>query len=332
MANGTSLSIGIPAFNQAEFLEATIESLLEQTRPPDEIYISDHDSTDATPEIIERYVRRGKVRAGKPPAGSNLTGQWQSTLDNLTGDWVTLLSSDDLARPRFCEVLLRGAQRRPDAALVRAGWENIDLEGRTLSKQYMLSIKPVVESPQTILSQRHGPLVSFAAFAIKRQALLKSGPLFTQMESLADWALFVQIAPFGSFIYENELISGYRIHTSDKFRQRLGMWLRDEQRMFDHVFPQAAEQARLTDLRWIEEASRANFKRYLASAAEKFTPEERLQATPDFAPWAERVGCTSLLERFAAGETIAAPASMLSRAKSLVRPLAQRLYGGLQRG
>jgi glycosyltransferase involved in cell wall biosynthesis len=117
MSQSVTFSVGIPTYNQADFLEETIRSLLNQKRPPDEVVISDHHSTDSTPDIIARYSKH--VRAVKPPVGINLTGQYNFTLRSQTCDWISLLSSDDLARPNYCEVLIRGATRRDNAVLVR---------------------------------------------------------------------------------------------------------------------------------------------------------------------------------------------------------------------
>ncbi|WP_041596880.1 glycosyltransferase family 2 protein [Granulicella tundricola] len=323
-------SVGIPTFNQAEYLVETIESLLQQTRPPDEIVISDHYSTDGTAEIIRRYA--GKVRGVQPPPGVNLTGQYNFTLTSQTGDWITLLSSDDVARPNFCEVLERGAMRQPDAVLVRTGWENIDAAGKTVSTNYMLSVPKVEQPPATLISQKNGPKVSFAAFALKREAYMKSGPILGSLESLADWGLFLQMAPFGSFVYEHELISGYRVgHDGDKFRRRLGMWIRDEERIFREVIPAAAERCGMADTAWIMEAAGANFQRYLSAASKEFTPQERGEIVPLFQSWAGMVGGKAMLERFRAGETIETPATLLERAKSLLRPLAQGVLGRLRR-
>jgi glycosyltransferase involved in cell wall biosynthesis len=325
-----TLSVGIPTFNQADFLEHTIESLLHQTRPPHEIVVSDHYSTDRTPEIIRKYA--GRVREVKPPAGSNLTDQYNFTLASQNGDWITLLSSDDIARPKFCEVLARGAASREDAVLVRAGWENINDKGESVGVNYMLSVPKVEEPPGTLVSQRHGPKVSFAAFALKREAYLQSGPILPSIESLADWALFLQIAPFGSFVYENELVSGYRVgHDGDKYRRRLGMWIRDEMRMFSEVMPLAAQRASMADIEWIGEAARANFRRYLAAASRTFLPSERREVVPLFQAWANKVNELDLLERFVKGETIATPTTLLGRVKALIRPVAQRLAGVLRK-
>ncbi len=106
------------------------------------------------------------------------------------------------------------------------------------------------------------------------------------MESFGDWPLFVQLAPFGSFICENEIISGYRVgHDGDKFRNRLGMWLRDEQRMFYEVMPFAADR-----LKWRIDLDRQgqphNFTRYLASACHEYSPSERAGIVPLFQSWA----------------------------------------------
>jgi len=319
-----TFSVGIPTFNQADYLEATIESLLVQTRAPDEIVISDHYSTDRTPEIIRKYA--GRVRGVKPPPDSNLTDQYNFTLSSQTADWITLLSSDDLARPRFCEVLARGAASRDDAVLVRAGWENIDPAGKGVGVNYLLSVPKVESPPATLTSQKNGPKVSFAAFAIKREAYVRSGPILPTLESLADWALFVHLAPFGSFVYEHELISGYRVgHDGDKYRRRLGMWIRDEMRMFAEVIPLAAERAGLADREWIRAAERSNFRRYLVGASRGFQAAERPPIVSLFEAWSAVVGEQELLHRFANGEVLATPVSLLGRVKALVRPLAQRL-------
>jgi glycosyltransferase involved in cell wall biosynthesis len=331
MAKPLTFSVGIPTFNQAEYLEATILSLLNQTRPPDEIVISDHFSTDSTPEIIAKYS--GHVRGVKPPVGSNVGAQWDFTISCLSGDWITLFSSDDIAYPNFVETLVRGASRREDAVLVRAGWDNIDKEGKILNRRYLLSVKSVTVPPDTLLEQKHGPKTSFAAFAVHRETLQRSGGYHLGMESFGDWPMFAQLAPFGTFIYENEIISGYRVgHDGDKFRKRLGMWIRDEQRMFNDVFPLAAQRAGLTDTAWIAQASRSNFLRYLTSAQNKLTPEERANVVPLFESWAERTRSERHLRAFAEGRRL--PRSMrtiFNKGKNFVRPLAQRVRGALKR-
>ena len=329
------LSVGIPALNQGEFLEETLASLVRQTRRVEEIVVSDHGSTDRTPEIVARYEREypGLVRGVRPPEGVNLTGQYNFTLGSLRGDWITLLSSDDVARPEFCEVLLRGAERRPGAALVRAGWEQVDATGEVLSTNYLLSVPRVQRPPATLVEQKHGPKVNFAAFALRREAFEEVGPIDVRLRSLADWALFLDMASVGEFVYEHALIAGYRVgHDGDKFRERLPLWVADQRLVFAEVMPRAARRAGMTELGWIGEASRYNCVRYLAKASEQFGAEERAGVAGLFREWAESVGEMGLLERFAAGERIATSIPWTRRWKTRLRPVVQRVLGGLRRG
>ena len=237
-----------------------------------------------------------------------------------------------LRAPTFCETLTRGAASREDAALVRAGWESIDPAGKVTGRNYLLSVPKAEMPPATLTSQKHGPKVSFAAFAVKREAYLASGPILESIESLADWALFLQIAPFGSFVYENQLISGYRTgHDGDKFKRRVAMWVRDEQRIFTEVIPLAAERAGLADRGWIADASRANFLRYIASASEKLKPNERASVLAEFKSWSDLVGGARELQTFADGGQVRLAISLAQRGKRLLRPMAQELYARLSR-
>jgi len=331
MAKALSFSVGIPTYNQADYLEATLLSLFNQTRPPDEIVVSDHFSTDATPQILAKYSNR--IRIVKPPAGATFGEHWDYTISCLQGDWFTLFSSDDIAYPNFVETLLEGATRRDDAVLVRAGWDNIDRDGHVIDQRYLLSVAPVTLPPETLLEQRYNPKVSAAAFAVRRRFMSQSGGYPIAMESFGDWPMFAQLAPYGSFVYEAKIIAGYRMgHGGDKFRSRLAMWIRDEQRMFNEVFPLAASRANMTDTSWIAEASRANFCRYLRSASHLLTLEECAAFVPVFEPWAISTGCDKLLELFAQGKPLPTSIkSLFTQGKKRIRPLANKVKSTLRR-
>jgi len=68
----------VPVRDEEVSIRELLDSLLQQTRPPDEIVITDGGSVDATPQIIEEYIRKGApvrlIRAGAalPGRGRNL--------------------------------------------------------------------------------------------------------------------------------------------------------------------------------------------------------------------------------------------------------------------
>jgi glycosyltransferase involved in cell wall biosynthesis len=55
-----SVSIVVPAYNHARYLPQALDSLLAQDHPDLEVIVLDDGSTDATPEVLERYT--GRVR------------------------------------------------------------------------------------------------------------------------------------------------------------------------------------------------------------------------------------------------------------------------------
>ena len=223
MSTSTSnltLSVGIPTFNQADFLAQTLDSLLDQTRPPDEILVSDHYSTDNTQEVLSRYA--GPHPRRPAPPGVNLTGQYNFTLSSMTGDWITLLSSDDIARPTFCETLTprrrQPPRRRPRPRRLGEHRPRRQVVSQPLHAQRPQSRSPPATSPPRSTAPRSASPPSPSA----ARPTSSPAPSSPRIESLADWALFLQIAPFGSYIYEHDIVSGYRVgHDGNKFRERL---------------------------------------------------------------------------------------------------------------
>lgn len=56
-----TFSIVIPTYNGSDYIEQALQSALAQTRPADEIIVSDDNSTDATLEICRKYADRIKI-------------------------------------------------------------------------------------------------------------------------------------------------------------------------------------------------------------------------------------------------------------------------------
>lgn len=65
-----TISVVVPALNEAAYLPNLLEALAAQTRPANEVIVADAGSTDGTPEIARRYGAR-VVKGGSPAAGRN---------------------------------------------------------------------------------------------------------------------------------------------------------------------------------------------------------------------------------------------------------------------
>ncbi len=91
------ISIVTPSFNQVQFIETTIESILSQTYPNLEYIIIDGGSTDGSVEIIKKYQANLHYWCSEPDAGQY--DAINKGFQHSTGEIMAWLNSDDLHFP-----------------------------------------------------------------------------------------------------------------------------------------------------------------------------------------------------------------------------------------
>lgn len=88
------ISVVTPSFNQAQYLETTMKSVLDQGYPNLEYIVIDGGSNDGSVEIIERYSDRLAYWISEPDEGQ--TDALIKGFDRATGEIMAWLCSDDL--------------------------------------------------------------------------------------------------------------------------------------------------------------------------------------------------------------------------------------------
>jgi len=104
------VSVILPTYNRADLIGDTVESLLAQTRPVDEILVVDDGSTDATSERVAVFgdkVRYHHKENGGKSAALNLA------LNMIESDCVWICDDDDLVLPDACERLMGALEAEP---------------------------------------------------------------------------------------------------------------------------------------------------------------------------------------------------------------------------
>lgn len=95
-----SVSVVIPVYDKEPYLAETIDSVLSQTRLPEEIVVVDDGSTDESARVAASYGPRIRLiqqaNAGESSARNR-------GIDESTGDWIALLDGDDVWEPEKLE-------------------------------------------------------------------------------------------------------------------------------------------------------------------------------------------------------------------------------------
>ena len=119
------VSIVIPVRDEEHSIRELLDSLLAQTRPPDEIVITDGGSTDATPQIIEEYIHHGApvrlIRAGAalPGRGRNLGAAQASH------EWLGFTDAGIRLAKNWLECLIAKAEADQSIDVVYGSWQPV---------------------------------------------------------------------------------------------------------------------------------------------------------------------------------------------------------------
>lgn len=120
-----TISVIIPVYNRAHLISETLDSILGQTLPPDEIIVVDDGSTDGTPAVVAGYGDKvsliEQTKNSGPGAARNLG------LSRATGTHVIFFDSDDLMTPDYLASRADVA-RATGAEIVYGAWMPVFLD------------------------------------------------------------------------------------------------------------------------------------------------------------------------------------------------------------
>ncbi len=132
--NVPTVSIIVPNYNHAPYLQQRMDSILEQTYQDFELILLDDYSTDGSREMLEGYLSHPKVShlvCNDTNSGSAFH-QWDKGLALAQGEWVWIAESDDWADPSFLEQALAAATTDKECVLTYTSSICEDAQGTPL--------------------------------------------------------------------------------------------------------------------------------------------------------------------------------------------------------
>lgn len=128
------ITVVMPSFNQAVFIERSILSVLDQNYPNLEFILIDGGSTDGTLSILERYQDSFAYVYTGPDAGQS--DALNHGFSKATGDIYGWLNSDDLYLPGAFQSVSGAFCSAPDASVIFGDWLSIDSDDNTIETNY----------------------------------------------------------------------------------------------------------------------------------------------------------------------------------------------------
>ncbi|MBZ0072511.1 MAG: glycoside hydrolase family 99-like domain-containing protein [Burkholderiaceae bacterium] len=257
------LSVVVPNYNHSAFLERRLNSIIHQSRRPDEIIFLDDASVDDSVQIARDILSRSNIRftiIENETNSGNVFKQWLKGIQKATGDLIWIAESDDDAAPNFLEQILPAFDRE-DIVLAYGDISYIGADG---------VLDPGLQHYYDGLDdldwqQSHVVTATRAftgAFAIKNIIPNVSGSVFrkphlnieeqerlTSYTFAGDWYFYAAIARGGSIGFRKNAKSYFRVRTQSTSRKAFfsarhvnehKMILQDLARMYE-VSPQVIQ-------------------------------------------------------------------------------------------
>jgi glycosyltransferase involved in cell wall biosynthesis len=239
-----TVSVIVPNYNHAPYLQQRIESILNQTYQDFELILLDDCSTDNSREILERYRAHPKVAHlvfNDENSGSTFR-QWDKGIRLATGDYIWIAESDDWAESEFLKTMMDAAEKHPDAGLFFTASQLVDGNNTVTYRN------DAGNSGEVIL--HHGKTIIRKQFALfntiwnasmmvfqKKYYPEKSIRLFADMHYCGDWFFYVLLAEQTDVVEIKRTLNYFRIHPQNVSTQaeQSGMSFTEGLVIYDYI-------------------------------------------------------------------------------------------------
>ncbi|NTW42532.1 MAG: glycosyltransferase family 2 protein [Cellulomonadaceae bacterium] len=213
------VSVVIPAYNNGEYIEATVESVLAQTYDDFEVVIADHSSVDGTWEKLQRFASDPRVRILRTDAGGGARRNWDRVSQAARGELVKVVCGDDLIYPRMLERQVAALDAAgPETVIVASARDLIDGRGKVFLRARGLSgLSGPVDGRtalRTIVRSGTNPLGEPACVLMRRAVLEDAGWWDDTFPYYIDAGTYAHLLVRGNLVALPEPLAAFRVSAS----------------------------------------------------------------------------------------------------------------------
>jgi glycosyltransferase involved in cell wall biosynthesis len=260
------ISVLIPAYNAAATIKATLDSVLAQTAPADEILVFDDGSTDSTAAVLESYRPRVTVFLH---SNHGVAYARNFLCERARGDVAAFLDSDDIWHPRYLEAQRKMIESHPAAAAYFTSHEDMvglaDYNWPRGAETQPLNLK-LIEPTDFIKRLNKTPLIFQMSCCCVRKTVLSQIGLEPFRVSGAEDTYFLLMLPLlGPVIQVSARLSAYRIteRSLSSNRLKVSVLVLDAFRLLDKLYKSKADATLCEILRAAHASRKRNCGKFL---------------------------------------------------------------------
>lgn len=118
-------SIIVPVYNVRDYVEKSIDSVLNQSFSDFELLLIDDGSTDGSGEIVDKAAKRDSRVRAIHQANSGVSASRNLGLDNALGQWIVFVDGDDALVPNALRILSDCIAKHPEVELITYDFERV---------------------------------------------------------------------------------------------------------------------------------------------------------------------------------------------------------------
>jgi hypothetical protein len=209
------MTVVTPSYQQRQFLEATIRSVLSQSGVRLDYIVEDGGSTDGTPALLERYSSQLKRWRSAPDAGqADALRRGFADLDCGPDDIMGYLNSDDLLMPGAARFVAEYFASHPEVDVVFGHRVLIDEAGDEVGRWF---------TPRTAVDDLHWvDLVPQETLFWRKRVWDRVGGIDPKFQFALDWDLLLRFQTAGAqFVRLPWFLGLFRLHPTQKSQARL---------------------------------------------------------------------------------------------------------------
>ena len=209
-----TFSIVIPTYNGERYIEEALLSAINQTRPADEIIISDDNSSDNTLSICEKYADRIKIYKNENGPSGFVNG-WNKGIARCTCEYISILHQDDLLASTFLEEAENALKRYPECKHFFVPCNYIDANGKITKAPNYCTDQCIVYSEEEYISAYINigtPHIHRCPGVITHKDIFNTCAYRKEAGMIADDDFFFRVGRYTPVLGLMKPLSSYRLH------------------------------------------------------------------------------------------------------------------------